>query len=135
VGQAASGRSTLVALRLPTSDEQNVSPLAAILPEWTTPELSYLQARFAELVSDGISAALLDELFPLGRPLHATALRLQVWATAQRLEDELGDEHTSFITGCPREWAQLPPPGPAADRRQSYARHREVFLLRLRANL
>jgi hypothetical protein len=86
------------------------SPLAAILPERTTPELSYLQARFAGLVSYGVSAALLGELFPLGRQLHATAVRLQVQATAQRLEDELGDEHTSFITGCPREWAQLPRP-------------------------
>jgi hypothetical protein len=33
-----------------------------------------------------------------------------VQATGQRLEDELGDEHTSVITGCPREWAQLPRP-------------------------
>jgi hypothetical protein len=86
------------------------SPLAAILPERTTPELSYLQARFAGLVSYGVSAALLGELFPLGRRLHATAVRLQVQATAQRLEDELGDEQSSFVTGCPRDWAQLPRP-------------------------
>jgi hypothetical protein len=90
--------------------DKTFSPLAAILPERTTPELSYLQARFAGLVSYEVSAALLGELFPLGRRLHATALRLQVQATAQRLEDELGDEHTSFITGCPRDWAQLPRP-------------------------
>jgi hypothetical protein len=86
------------------------SPLAAILPERTTPELSYLQARFAGLVSYGVSAALLGELFPLGRRLHATALGLQVQATAQRWEDELGDEHSSFVTGCPREWDELPRP-------------------------
>ncbi len=52
------------------------SPLAALLPERTTPELSYLQVQ----------------------------------ATAQRLEDELGDEQPSFITGCPRDWAELPRP-------------------------
>jgi len=65
------------------------SPLASIPPEWTTPELSYLQARFAGLVSYGLSADLLSELLPLGRALHANTMRRQVQATAQRLEDEL----------------------------------------------
>jgi hypothetical protein len=86
------------------------SPLTAILPERTTPELSYLQARLAGLVSYEISAALLGKLFPLGRPLHATALRLQVQATAQRLEDELGDERFSFIDTCQRDREELPRP-------------------------
>ncbi len=40
------------------------SPLAAILPERTTPELSYLQARFAGLVAYGPSATLLAEALP-----------------------------------------------------------------------
>ena len=86
------------------------SPLAAVLPERTTPELSYLQARFAGLVSYGLSADLLSEMLPLGRALHATAVRRQVQAIAQRLEDELGDEQPSFITGCPADWAELPRP-------------------------
>jgi hypothetical protein len=86
------------------------SPLAALLSERTTPELSYLQARFAGLVSYGASASLLSELLPLGRPLHATALRLQVHATAQRLENELGDEQSSFIDTCQRDREELPRP-------------------------
>ncbi len=61
------------------------SPLASILPERTTPELSYLQARFAGLVSYGLSADLLGELLPLGRALHANTVCRQVQATAQRL--------------------------------------------------
>jgi hypothetical protein len=44
-------------------------PLAGLLPERTTPELTYLQARFAGLVSYGVSATLLAEVLPLGRPL------------------------------------------------------------------
>jgi hypothetical protein len=79
---------------------QTFSPLASILPERTTPELSYLQARFAGLVSYGLSADLLGELLPLGRALHANTVRRQVQATAQRLEDELGDERFSFIDTC-----------------------------------
>ena len=88
------------------------SPLAVVLRERTTPELSYLQARFAGLVSYGLSADLLNEILPLGRALHATTVRRQVQATAQRLEDELGDEQPSFITGCPSDWAELPRPVP-----------------------
>jgi hypothetical protein len=86
------------------------SPLAWILPQRTTPELSYLQARFAGLVSYGLSADLLGEVLPLGRALHASTVRRQVQATAQRLEDELGDEQSSFIDTCPRDREELPRP-------------------------
>jgi hypothetical protein len=44
------------------------SPLAAALPERTTPELRYLEAKFAGLASYGLSARLLAEVLPLGRP-------------------------------------------------------------------
>ena len=93
------------------------SPLAATLRERTTPELSYLQTRFAGLVSYGLSADLLNEILPLGWVLHATTVRRQVQATAQRLENvqataqrlenELGDEQ-------PELHHRLPPPsGPS----------------------
>jgi hypothetical protein len=61
-------------------------------------------------MSYGLSAKLLGELLPLGRTLHTTALRRQVQATAQRLEEELGPEQVMFIEGCPRDWAELPIP-------------------------
>ena len=86
------------------------SPLDSILPERTTPELSYLQARFAGLVSYGLSADLLGELLPLGRALHANTVRRGVQATAQRLEDELGDERFSFIDTCQLDREELPRP-------------------------
>ena len=86
------------------------SPLAAVLPTRATPELQYLEARFAGLVSYGLSATLLGELLPLGRPLHATAVRHHVQAVAQRLEDELGPEQFSFIDTCQRDWEELPCP-------------------------
>jgi hypothetical protein len=65
-------------------------PLAGLLPERTTPELTYLQARFAALVSYGITADLLGELLPLGRRLHPAVVRRAVHAVADRLEGELG---------------------------------------------
>ena len=69
-------------LSLRAGSARTFSPLAAVLRERTTPELSYLQARFAGLVSYGLSADLLSEILPLGRALHATTLRRQVQATA-----------------------------------------------------
>jgi hypothetical protein len=86
------------------------SPLASILPERTTPELLYLESKFAGLVSYGLSARLLAETLPLGRPLHATAVRLHAQRTAERLEDELGPEQSMFIEGCQRDWDELPRP-------------------------
>jgi hypothetical protein len=73
------------------------TPLAEVLPEHTTPELLSLESKFAGLVSYGLSTRLLSEVLPLGRPLHATTVRRQVQATAQRLEDELGPEQAMFF--------------------------------------
>lgn len=73
-------------------DSSTFSPLAAMLPERTTPELSYLEAKFAGLAAYGTSAKLLAEVLPLGRRLHATTLRRHAQAVAQRLEDELAEE-------------------------------------------
>jgi hypothetical protein len=86
------------------------SPLAALIAQRTTPELQYLEAKFAGLVSYGLSAKLLADILPLGRPLHAAAVRLHTQAVAQRLEDELGDERWSFTDGCPVAWKDLPRP-------------------------
>ena len=86
------------------------APLAELLSERTTPELLYLEAKFAGLASYGTSARLLAEVLPLGRPLHAAAVRLHTQAVAQRLEDELGPEQRSFIAGCPADWEELPRP-------------------------
>ena len=86
------------------------SPLAAMLPERTTPEMAYLEAKFAGLVSYGLSAKLLAEVLPLGRALDASAVRHHAQAVAQRLEDELGPEQVAFIEGCQDEWDRLPRP-------------------------
>ena len=83
--------------------KQTFSPLTELLPERSTPELRYLEAKFAGLVSYGLSAKLLAEVLPLGRTLHATAVRQHVQATAQQLENELGPEQAMFMDGCQRD--------------------------------
>ncbi|HEX2808348.1 MAG TPA: ISKra4 family transposase, partial [Kineosporiaceae bacterium] len=44
----------------------------------------YLEAKFGGLVSSGLSAKLLAEVLPLGRTLHATALRQHTYRAGQR---------------------------------------------------
>jgi hypothetical protein len=70
-----------------------------VLPERTTPELGYLEAKFAGLASYGLSAKLLAEVLPLGRPLHATAVHLYAQAVARRLEYEPGEERCNLGLG------------------------------------
>ncbi len=73
------------------------SPLAGVLPERATPELAYLEAKFAGLMSYGLSAKVLAEVLPLGRVLHPSEVRRRTHAVAQRLDDELGPEQPQFI--------------------------------------
>jgi len=86
------------------------SPLAALLPERATPELAYLEAKFAGLMSYGLTTKVLAEVLPLGRVVHATEARRHTHAVAQRLDDELGPEQPAFIEGCPAVWEDLPRP-------------------------
>ncbi|MGH3752738.1 MAG: ISKra4 family transposase [Pseudonocardiaceae bacterium] len=86
------------------------SPLAEILAQRSTPELIYLQARFAAVMSFDLAGRLLGEVLPLGRTLHGSAVRDQVTAVARRLEGELGPERSMFAEGCQRDWEQLPRP-------------------------
>jgi len=86
------------------------SPLAAALVERTTPELLYLESKFSGLIAYGLSASLVGETLPLGRPLHATTVRRHAQASGERLEDELGPEQPMFIDGCQAKWDELPRP-------------------------
>ena len=89
---------------------RTVSPRAALRPERTTPELPYLEAKFAGLLAYGLTVKLLEDVLPLGRPIHASTVRNHTQAVARRLEAELGEERPMFIDGCQREWQALPRP-------------------------
>ena len=101
-----------VSLIVPVSPMRpSFSPLAELLPEHTTPELLYLETKWASLSSYGISVKLLQDVLPFDEPLEAVTIRNHVCTLAERLEDELGDEQVSFIeaahaTGasCPHRW-------------------------------
>jgi hypothetical protein len=93
-----------------TPETTTFSPLATLLPERTTPELLFLETKWAALVSYGLTSTLLQDVLPLDEPLHAVTIRNHVLTVAERLEDALGEEQWSFIDSCPTEWAALPMP-------------------------
>jgi hypothetical protein len=93
-----------------TPETTTFSPLATLLPERTTPELLFLETKWAALVSYGLTSTLLQDVLPLNEPLHAVTIRNHVLTVAERLEDALGQEQWSFIDSCPAEWAALPMP-------------------------
>src|SRR5580700_2071557 len=94
-------------------ETKTFSPLAELLPDHTTPELLFLETKWASLMSYGMTAQLLEDVLPMDEPLNAFTIRRHVWNVAERLEHELGEEQDCFITGCQRDWNQLPiPDGP-----------------------
>jgi hypothetical protein len=89
---------------------RSFSPLVNLLPTRTSPELLYLESKFASLMSYGLSAKFLSELLPVEGEISPTTIRNNMHQCAQRLESELGAEKGSYIEGCPRDWNKLPQP-------------------------
>ncbi len=87
-----------------------VSPLRDLLPGHVAPERLYLEARWSSLVPYAAAAGLLADVLPVASGTNATTLRQHVLRVAERAEGELGREQSSFIDGCPAEWAELPIP-------------------------
>jgi hypothetical protein len=111
------GKLTLASPRLYTcacqgeEPRRSHSPLAELLPERTTPELQYLQAKWAALLPYGVTVDALEEVLPL--ETNHTMVYRQLQQVAERLEGELGDEQAFFVEGCQRDWNALPrPDGP-----------------------
>ena len=84
------------------------SPLTKILFKHTSPELSYLQSKWASLISYGLTAKFLEELLPLQANISSIFYNTQ--EVAERIEKELEKEQGMFIEGCQRDWEKLPRP-------------------------
>jgi hypothetical protein len=74
----------------PADTPRSSSPLANLFPERTTPELRYIEAKWAALLPYGVTVDVLEEVLPL-RANRATVYR-HTQQVAERLEGELGDE-------------------------------------------
>lgn len=111
------GKLNIVSPRLYSCPSQNngrlsSSPLAELLSTHCSPELLYLETKFASLMSYGLSVELLTEILPITEEISAASMQRHLQLVAERIEGELGEEQCQFIEGCPYEWAKQPPPGP-----------------------
>ncbi len=86
------------------------NPIANLLRERTSPELLYLESKFASLMSYGLSVKFLQELLPVEGGINATTVRNNLHKSARRLESELGEEKGGYIEGCLRDWEKLSQP-------------------------
>jgi hypothetical protein len=96
----------------PHQQRHSSSPLATWLNAHSSPELLYLETKFASLMSYGLSIRLLSEVLPIADEVNATSMRRHQQQIAERIESELGEEQFQFIKGCPDEWGQQPRPEP-----------------------
>jgi hypothetical protein len=85
-------------------------PLSALLTESVAPELLYIEAKWASLVSYGMSLDALKDFLPLEVTLDVKTVRYDTLKVAKRIEAELGEENPCFIEGSPSEWDLLPRP-------------------------
>jgi hypothetical protein len=74
----------------------SVSPLAELLHERVSPEMLYLETKFASLVSYGLTVRLMDEVLPFDRPIGAERVRRHLFRVAEAHEAELASAPKSI---------------------------------------
>jgi len=86
----------------------------SVLNEWlpghNSPELQYIEAKWASLMSYGLTIDLLKDVLPVNDGLNAETVRHHLHKTAKRQDEQLKGQ-PRFISGCQNEWAKLPKPG------------------------
>ena len=88
-------------------------PLTELLSASTTPELLFMETKWASLISYGMTAQVLKDFLPLGATLNATTIQNHTLAVAQRCEEELRDDEGAVVNSCPGDDERLShPEGP-----------------------
>ena len=89
-------------------------PMRAWLQGRVSPEMMYLEAKWASLIPFAKAANLLRDVLPLEDSLNSESIRKHVQATAERMEQDLGEERQlDLFEGSEEDWEQQPlPDGP-----------------------
>jgi hypothetical protein len=66
---------------------KSFSPIAVALPGRVSPELEYLQVKWAAHLPYAVATALLKETLPVDQAISISGLRNCVWAVGQELDD------------------------------------------------
>jgi hypothetical protein len=89
-------------------------PMRSWLNGQTSPEMLYLETKWASLIPFVRAADLLKEVLPVGDSVNAQTVRNHLQLTAERIEQALGEERQpNRFEGSEEEWEQQPlPDGP-----------------------
>jgi hypothetical protein len=87
-----------------------LSPLKTLFSQRTSPELLYLETKWAALMPYAKTAELLKELLPIHQKLNAATIRNHLGQIAQQMDSQLSEEPFAYFEGSPRERALLPKP-------------------------
>jgi hypothetical protein len=88
-------------------------PLTELLSASTTPELLFLETKWASLISYGMTARVLKDFLPLDETLNATTIQNHTLAVAQCCEEEGGENQEVVVDNCPGDGGLLSrPAGP-----------------------
>ncbi len=96
--------------RCSSDNTSTFSVLKDWLPEHNSPELQYIETKWASLMAYGLSVDLLKEVLPINQALSGETVRHHLHKTAQRLDEQLQGK-PDYISRCPRDWGELPKPG------------------------
>ncbi|AIL13663.1 hypothetical protein IM40_10960 (plasmid) [Candidatus Paracaedimonas acanthamoebae] len=85
------------------------SVLKSWLPEHISPELQYIETKWASYISYERTAALMQDVLPVHATQNAVTVRNHLHKVAKRQEREL-EGKPLCLSGCANDWAKLPKP-------------------------
>ena len=95
------------------SDSQTFRPTAQWVTGHSSPELVYLETKWASLLPYAKVADLLKDVLPLASTWNQETVRKHLHATATKMEQALGEEKDCLFEGTEGDWAAQPlPDGP-----------------------
>jgi hypothetical protein len=94
--------------------EYGLSRMRTWLNGQTSPEMLYLETKWASLIPFARATDLLKEVLPVGDLVNAEGVRNHLQLTAERIEQELSEERQlNRFEGSEQEWERQPlPDGP-----------------------
>ena len=95
----------------PEGAEQKIySSLNELLPHHTTPELLFIETKWACLIQFEKTANLLKDLLPVSETLNGTTIQNNLYDLVMTQEKEIGEEQFMFDCGNVNERRALPKP-------------------------
>lgn len=92
---------------------QTFRPTARWLTGHTSPELLYLETKWASLIPYAKVVDFLQDVLPVSETLNPETVRQHLHATATKMEQALGEEKEDLFEGTDDDWAAQPlPDGP-----------------------